>query len=753
METNLGFGFGAYLTNLAVGMLFFLLVVKLLDIAFSRKFSPGWRYGIAVAMAAFFLIPVRVFFPWSVIPVLTLNVPLYIKSPDPVLLDGISEVNHYSTGAEAQGDFLYEYFFYIWAAGAIITLLYQIIRLGTFYRSVSKKGIICENPEYKSTLAGICSEMKVKVPGLVIFPEIDTPFAMGIFSPKIILPPEILSENETEYIFRHEVCHIKRHDIPVKLFLIIFRCVNWFNPLAYILVKNAFSDMEIACDERACKEFSSEQREEYSKTLLKRASRVKCPAVTTYLSPGAKVVKRRIDAVLNVRRFGKAIPFTAAFAVIFMLSQTCYAMPDEKDYAWYIYIDPYPMEADPYITSPEWRTAEGADPKEAGEKIFRQYMEMYMGDYVPEYYRIEDYYLESVFYYDQSKYRAPYTFSPYIYEMNPIELSTKGIFTPHEYLIFHYSFIPANKCGNTVHNKNFGDDGHLNGVYNNCQMAFELEKNGSSYTAVNMGSILLLGSTDYHFSNKLERKVGIIDQAAAMAQAGLLDYSWNDRDNLPDPDDICEYSYVNGQLWNDIRSSEKSNAVTDEIYVINMSFGNSMDIDESYIAQADCIISNPDGPNYIDPEKVSPDKTKGFEYCGFETDLEECTAVIYGNVTGDDSHGVKLYLDIREGAKYREWCNRILRRAEPVEELFTPVEYHDSFDNIPLPEGMTSAEEILEYMKTPHDGCDFTVMDYNNLTEEADGTYANVCFKGRLDGLYSSDLKLVGDGYIKVKVI
>lgn len=56
-------------------------------------------------------------------------------------------------------------------------------------------------------------------------------------------------------------------------------------------------------------------------------------------------------------------------------------------------------------------------------------------------------------------------------------------------------------------------------------------------------------------------------------------------------------------------------------------------------------------------------------------------------------------------------------------------------------------------MKTPRDGCDFTIINYRNVTEEADGTYAEIRFKGRYEGQYSSDLINDGrDGYLKVKI-
>lgn len=40
-------------------------------------------------------------------------------------------------------------------------------------------------------------------------------------------------------------------------------------------------------------------------------------------------------------------------------------------------------------------------------------------------------------------------------------------------------------------------------------------------------------------------------------------------------------------------------------------------------------------------------------------------------------------------------------------------------------------------MKTPRDGTDFTVLDYKNIREENGTVYADVRFKGRLEGEYS----------------
>lgn len=321
-----------------------------------------------------------------------------------------------------------------------------------------------------------------------------------------------------------------------------------------------------------------------------------------------------------------------------------------------------------------------------------------------------------------------------------------GIFSQNKFISIDYSFMPANQCGNTVHNKNFGRDTHLNGVYYRCKMGFELEKTGDKYTVVNIGTVGIYGSTDYHFENKLTGDYGFIAQASVMAQSGLMDHSWNDTDSLPDPQDICEYSYRRSYNMQMTRPNpHPEEAVT---FPYSMGFITSMNITEEHIAKADCKYKAEDGSYYIDTSKLSYDDSKGFEYCGYEHDLEAGSSVVYGNVTGDNPHGVKMYIYTDSG----KYLNRTLHAVEVTDELFTPYAFHDSFDSIPLPDDITAAEDILEYMKAPHDGCGFTVMDYRNITEETDGTYAEVRFKGRLDGQYSVDLTENGDGYLRTKV-
>lgn len=100
---------------------------------------------------------------------------------------------------------------------------------------------------------------------------IDTPFVMGIFSPKIYLPSNIPA-NERKFIIAHERHHIRRCDHIIKLLAYFALCIHWFNPLVWAAFILAGKDMEMSCDEAVIKRMGSQIRAAYSSSLLRLAT-------------------------------------------------------------------------------------------------------------------------------------------------------------------------------------------------------------------------------------------------------------------------------------------------------------------------------------------------------------------------------------------------------------------------------------------------------------------------------------------------
>ena len=129
---------------------------------------------------------------------------------------------------------------------------------------------------------------------------IDTPFVMGIISPRIYLPPH-LPEHEREYVLAHENIHIARKDYMIKLLAYVTACIHWFNPFVWLAFSLMENDMEMSCDEAVLKKMGMDNKEKYSRTLLSLSA--ENPML--YGNPiafGERKVKERVSNILSYRK-------------------------------------------------------------------------------------------------------------------------------------------------------------------------------------------------------------------------------------------------------------------------------------------------------------------------------------------------------------------------------------------------------------------------------------------------------------------
>ena len=82
-----------------------------------------------------------------------------------------------------------------------------------------------------------------------------TPMSGGILSPAVIFP--IWDENQIdadlyEYMVKHELVHIKHHDLLIKFMGILVMSIHWFNPFSYFLYYELSSISECTVTVLSC---------------------------------------------------------------------------------------------------------------------------------------------------------------------------------------------------------------------------------------------------------------------------------------------------------------------------------------------------------------------------------------------------------------------------------------------------------------------------------------------------------------------
>ncbi|PCJ56393.1 MAG: hypothetical protein COA79_19025 [Planctomycetota bacterium] len=102
--------------------------------------------------------------------------------------------------------------------------------------------------------------------------DVSSPMLVGLFSPRIILPEDLISHlevSEINCIVLHELTHIKRKDHWVNYVMNILNIVYCVNPLIFFLSKKIRQDMEMACDEQVVDQNKNLSTKSYSGTLIK----------------------------------------------------------------------------------------------------------------------------------------------------------------------------------------------------------------------------------------------------------------------------------------------------------------------------------------------------------------------------------------------------------------------------------------------------------------------------------------------------
>lgn len=193
--------------------------------------------------------------------------------------------------------------FYGYLAGAAAFLLYQGVSYALFRRTVRRWKRDVVRADYAAMLSDTAHDLGVSAPEMIVCEAISTPAVTGLLRPRLLLPHERYDVQELRYILRHELCHLKRRDMLLKLVLLAANAMHWFNPVVYLMLRQADEDIELACDSAATDGLELPERAAYSRTLLAAVqSSVRALPATTCFGGTVERLKRRITNVLGAQK-------------------------------------------------------------------------------------------------------------------------------------------------------------------------------------------------------------------------------------------------------------------------------------------------------------------------------------------------------------------------------------------------------------------------------------------------------------------
>lgn len=138
--------------------------------------------------------------------------------------------------------------------------------------------------------------------------RIKSPCLAGLI-PAVYLTENVLRNDTTELIVRHELTHLRHLDFMWSFCRTLAVIVYWWNPLVWLAAIISKRDAELACDEAVAAGLQPEQRIAYARAILAQAPRKKAA-----LSLAGPPVKERI-LFLTQRQRTSAICIVLALAL------------------------------------------------------------------------------------------------------------------------------------------------------------------------------------------------------------------------------------------------------------------------------------------------------------------------------------------------------------------------------------------------------------------------------------------------------
>ncbi|HHK5535105.1 TPA: M56 family metallopeptidase [Bacillus mobilis] len=303
----------------------FILCIKVL---FRNKLTPRWQYMLWIVLMIRLLLPWSPDSSYSIYSLFSYSssvsevIQKNTSSPEntvnnemkqTVELESNSETvtknrePEVNASAEQQTPLsLYKIALYVWLAGVIVLAVITFITNRRLYSYIKKQPDITD--EQVVTVFNRCKQsMKMKkAVSLRLAGKIASPTVFSFFRPKVLLSKKhmkALNEQQLQYVFYHELAHIKRSDVAVNWIMYSLILLNWFNPILWYAYFCMREDQELACDAYALTFIDKEEQIAYGHTIITLLEHYSYQAPSlANLSRNKRTLKRRI---IMIKKFQK----------------------------------------------------------------------------------------------------------------------------------------------------------------------------------------------------------------------------------------------------------------------------------------------------------------------------------------------------------------------------------------------------------------------------------------------------------------
>lgn len=308
--------------GISVSVSLIVMILLLLSPLLDKRYAVKWKYWIWIVLALRLLIPYNGIDGWSVDDIVpqaesqdslqagegTVDYPpgqtvtprrVIVRIPEPLTT---SIMAHEKSNLRFT---MLDMIAFIWIAVGLVFMCFHLIGYFCYKQQVRWGGKWIKDVRVMRQVYELKRELQIRPSVCVVaYSRASSPMMIGFLRPVVILPDIHYDAEKLYYILKHELIHWKRKDVSVKLLLVAANAVHWFNPLIWVMRKEAVIDMELSCDEKVTQGAGYAARKAYTETILSVIHQqcTKGTMISTQFYGGKQIMKKRFQNILNRTR-------------------------------------------------------------------------------------------------------------------------------------------------------------------------------------------------------------------------------------------------------------------------------------------------------------------------------------------------------------------------------------------------------------------------------------------------------------------
>ena len=199
----------------------------------------------------------------------------------------------------------------VWALGALTAFVRVALSMVSVRRAVRQVRRLTD-PSWQKLVHDAAAQLRLRRPVTLLSSQCErVPMVWGWWHAMLLLPvdAEEWSQERRRLVILHELAHVKRADCLTQMLGYLAHALYWFNPLAWLVIRQLRREREQACDDLVLN--SGLRSSDYAAHLLQIAGRLQRPTLTQMAAVAMARpagLEARIRAILDARRSRRAVP-------------------------------------------------------------------------------------------------------------------------------------------------------------------------------------------------------------------------------------------------------------------------------------------------------------------------------------------------------------------------------------------------------------------------------------------------------------